>query len=125
LSQQPVFKAQRGWIQEAIEARGHKTLFYPKFYCGLNYIEYFWAAVKLFTRENCDYSFKGLREVVPRALDSVDLVTIRRFARRAQRYMDAYRKGLTQAQAEFAVKKYHSHHRIPDAIMLELTTLII
>jgi hypothetical protein len=66
----------------------------------------------------------ALKEVVPRALASVELLTIRKFARRAQRYMDAYRKGLSQAQAEFAVRKYHSHRRIPNAVMLDLTVLV-
>jgi hypothetical protein len=116
LSEQPDFKEQKGWIQETVEKMGHKVLFYPRFHCELNYIEYFWAAVKEYAREHCDYSFKGLKEVVPRALESVEVLTIRKFARRAQRYMDAYRKGLTQAQAEFAVKTYRSHRRIPDVV---------
>ncbi|KAF8453404.1 hypothetical protein BDZ91DRAFT_749232 [Kalaharituber pfeilii] len=28
-------------IQEEIEARGHLVLFYPRFHCGLNFIEFF------------------------------------------------------------------------------------
>ena len=76
--------------------------------------------MKSYARQYCDYTFKGLKDTIPHALASVDLITIRKFARRAQRYMDAYRKGLTQAQAEFAVKKYRSHRRIPDAVVAEL-----
>ncbi|RHZ87480.1 hypothetical protein Glove_34g68 [Diversispora epigaea] len=38
----------------------------------------------------------------------------------AWRYMDIYRKGITGKMAEYAVKKYKSHRRIPDTIYNEL-----
>jgi len=41
---------------------------------------------------------------VPEALDSVSLITIRKFAQKSQRYMDTYRKGLTGKLAEYTVK---------------------
>jgi hypothetical protein len=34
--------------------------------------------------------------------------------------MDAYRKGLTGAQAAWATRKYHGHRKLPDSIMREL-----
>jgi len=34
--------------------------------------------------------------------------------------MDIYRKGITSKMAEFAVKKYKSHRRVPDNIYNEL-----
>ncbi|PKB94848.1 hypothetical protein RhiirA5_260559, partial [Rhizophagus irregularis] len=46
LSLQPDFAAQRPLIQEIIEDRGHKIIFYPKFHCELNFIEQFWGAAK-------------------------------------------------------------------------------
>ena len=120
LSEQPDFKEQKGWIQETIEARGHKVLFYPKFHCELNFIEYYWATIKSYACQHCNYTFKGLKETVPHALASVDLMNVRKFARRAQRYMDAYPKGLTQTQAEYMVKQYRSHRRIPDTVIADL-----
>ncbi|RGB22313.1 hypothetical protein C1646_594033, partial [Rhizophagus diaphanus] len=46
LSLQPDFLAQRPLIKEIIENKGHKVIFYPKFYCELNFIEMFWSATK-------------------------------------------------------------------------------
>jgi hypothetical protein len=117
LSLQPDFLAQRPLVREVIEDRGHKVIFYPKFHCELNFIEMFWGAAKRYTRNNCDYSFKGLEKTVPEALNSISLETIRCFARRTWRFMDAYRKGLTGIEALYAVKKYRSHRRIPENIM--------
>jgi len=65
MSQQPDFKAQKGRVQEVIEAKRHLVLFYPKFHCELNWIEYFWGRVKVYTRTHCCYNIKSLRENVP------------------------------------------------------------
>ncbi|CAG8828319.1 7626_t:CDS:1, partial [Cetraspora pellucida] len=58
-----------------------------------------------------------LRSIVPKALNSVDVIMIRKHARRASWYMDAYRKELSLAAAKFAIKKYKSHKRIPESII--------
>jgi len=77
----------------------------------------FWDAAKQYTRNNCDYSFKGLEKTVPKALNSISLKTIRSYVCRSWRFMDVYKKGLTGIEALYAVKKYKSHRRIPDNIM--------
>jgi hypothetical protein len=74
----------------------------------------FWGRAKAYARENCDYTFPGLEKTVPLALESVDLEVICKFSRRAFRYMDAYRIGLTGQDAERQVKKYKSHRAIPE-----------
>jgi len=120
LEKQADFANQHCLLQEVIEAREHKVIFYPKFHCELNYIEMYWGAVKKYTRANCDYTWRGLQQVVPEALDSVSLKQIRRYARRSFRYMDAYQKGLNVKQANYAVKKYKRHRVIPQNILDEL-----
>jgi len=120
LSLQEDFKLQKSQLQEEIEKRGHVCIFYPKFHCELNFIEMYWGAVKRYTRENCDYTWAGLQRIVPEALDSISLITIRKFARKSWRYMDIYRKGISGKIAEFAVKKYKSHRRVPDNIYDEI-----
>ncbi|TBU64635.1 hypothetical protein BD310DRAFT_963773 [Dichomitus squalens] len=54
------------------------------------------------------------------ALNSIPLVTIRRFYTRAHRFMDAYRRGLDGKQAAWAAKKYRSHRVLPNDILEEL-----
>ena len=57
-----------------------------------------------------------MEKTVPLALNSVPLESIRKYARRAWRFMDAYRKGLTGVEALYTVKKYKSHRKIPNNI---------
>jgi len=76
-------------------------------------IENFWGASKAYCRNNCDYTFSGLKETVPKALASVHLDKICKFERRCIRFMQVYKIGLPPLLAEFAVKKYTSHRHIP------------
>jgi len=73
----------------------HEVIFYPKSRCELNYIKYYWAALKCYTRENCKYSF----------MESVELRTIRRrrFADRSERWLMVYMDGLDGKQRDLTV----------------------
>lgn len=112
MASQPDFVAQKSAIVELIKGAGHICIFYPKFHCELNFIERYWGAAKRYTRDHCDYTWTGLQETVPRALDSVDVITIRKFACTSWRYMELYREGLTGKLAEYACKKFKSHRRV-------------
>ena len=121
LERQPDFQEQKSMVQEVIEAAGHLCIFLPKFHCELNFIEFFWGAVKRYLRDNCDYTFNTLKGNMPQALASVQLETIQKWEHRTHRWMSAYRSGLSTKDAQLQVKeysstKYKSHRRVPDTL---------
>ena len=61
----------------------------------------------------CSYKYDELVKIIPEVLNSISIATIRKFARKSWRYMDAYDKDLEGRMAEWAVKKYKSHRRLP------------
>jgi hypothetical protein len=111
LEAQDDFKNEVSLLETVIRQAGHEVIFYPKFHCELNDIEYYWAELKRYTWANCQYTFTELEKTVIEAMDSVELKTIRRFAMRSKRWMMAYMNGLTEEQRAFAEKKYRSHRR--------------
>jgi hypothetical protein len=52
-------------LQEIVEQAGHKVI------------------AKQYSRQNCNYSWESLNQIVPDALNSVSLSKIRKFARRS------------------------------------------
>jgi hypothetical protein len=105
------FQEEKSMLEHIITAAGHEVIFYPKFHCELNYIEYYWAALKKYTCDNCKYTFPELEKTVLVAMDLVSLITIRRFAERSKRWMMAYMNSLTEEQRAYAEHKYKSHRR--------------
>ncbi|KAF8587255.1 hypothetical protein K439DRAFT_1645973 [Ramaria rubella] len=79
LELQPDFQVQTSLVQEVIEAASHCCIFLPKYHCKLNFIEFFWGAVKRHLRDNCDYTFDTLKKNMPLALCSVKIETIRKW----------------------------------------------
>ncbi|EXX58953.1 hypothetical protein RirG_193120 [Rhizophagus irregularis DAOM 197198w] len=116
MSLQPDFCEQRSILKEALIKAGHIFERYPKFHCECNFIERYWSFAKRETRQICNYNFNDLLIQVPEVLISVPVTTIRKFARKSWRYMDAYNKGLESRTAEWAVNKYKSHRRLPENI---------
>jgi len=112
LSLQPDFMAQVCEIQEIIETASgnlHRAVFYPKFHCELNHIEYFWCHSKRHARENCDYTIEGLRENVPAALAHISNDTILACFNSCMRKMELYRQGVAYGSGEW--KKLTSHQK--------------
>lgn len=127
LGSQPDFRQQQSLVQEVIEDAGHLCIFLPKFHCELNFIEFFWGAVKRYLRENCDYTFDTLKENLPKAMASVDIKTIRRWEHRTVRWAEAYRSGLGVKEAQFEVRRFSSkhctsHRRIPETLARQFDT---
>jgi hypothetical protein len=71
LEAQDYFSNEVSLLETVILAAGHEVIFCPKFHCELNYIEYYWAHLKRYTRENCKYSFIELENTIFQAMDNV------------------------------------------------------
>jgi len=84
-------------LETVILQAGHEVLFYPKFHCELNYIEYYWAALKRYTREHI------LREKIVLILKQMA------FEDRSKRWPMAYINELTEEQRACAEKENKSN----------------
>ena len=113
LSSQPDFQAQKGELQETLEAAGHLVIFYPSFHCELNFIEHSWGSAKLYARANCEYTFPALVRIVPEALAQVSNKLIWKYYQRVFRMMEAYRNNLVYGSEDFKrhVFSCYSSHR--------------
>ncbi|RPA97800.1 hypothetical protein L873DRAFT_1770623 [Choiromyces venosus 120613-1] len=110
LSLQFDFLHQKGKLQEIIKGTGYLVLFYPKFHCELNWIEYYWGQVKRYTQDNCKYNYEALKTIIPQALSSIKPTTILLFFAQTQRIMEAYHCGLQYGTTEYC--EYLSHCRV-------------
>ncbi|KAF9498393.1 hypothetical protein BDN71DRAFT_1481136 [Pleurotus eryngii] len=121
IGNQPDFKKQQSLVQEVIEAAGHKCIFLLKSHYELNFIEFFWGAVKCYLADHYNYTFDTLKENMLKALAAVEVSTICKWEHWMQRWMHAYREGLGAKEAQFKVckfssTKYTSHHHIPNQV---------
>lgn len=119
LTSHPDFVEQRPWLEEVVENAGHHCVFLPKFHPELNFIERYWACIKHWLRYHCDEGGNTMRLRMRKAMNDpkvAPLSLIRKHARVSWRYMDAYRKGLTGALADYAVKKAKSHRTVSTVV---------
>jgi hypothetical protein len=77
-----------------------------------------WAWVKRKLRLTCDYALLTLEAELPIVLDEIEskdnINTLKKFQRKALRYMHAYHLGSPPFLAEWAATKYSSHRRVTD-----------
>ena len=97
------------------------VLFLPKFHRELNFIERCWGYAKRLYRLCPESSQEDqLEKNTLHSLEEIPLDTMRKFATRSRRFMDAYTQGLNGRQAAWAACKYRGHHVIPGTTMGEL-----
>ena len=78
----------------------------PKFHCELNPIERVWGQAKRYSRAYTNFTMPGLKRILPQALDSVSVTSIRKYFRKAHDYEKAGK------EVENVVKRYKSHRRV-------------
>ncbi len=100
ISLQPDFLEQRSTLEEIIVGLGHVFEWYPKFYCECNFIEQYWGFAKWEVKGLYSYKYADLLKHVSKTLDTVPIMTIRKFACKLWRYIDAYSRGLEGRTAE-------------------------
>ncbi|KAK0492702.1 hypothetical protein EDD18DRAFT_1108705 [Armillaria luteobubalina] len=78
------------------------------------------SGVELLAERN--RTFLRAKTLVPECLDKITMLHIQRYFQHCYRYMDAYglRLNLNVQQVEYAVKKYKSHHRIPQQALVDV-----
>jgi hypothetical protein len=110
---------QKTALEEFLEAKGHVCRMLPKMHPELNPIESYWAMMKVYLREVCDYNVAGLRRHLPEAVKSVPIATVRRHFRRSARFRSLYHREAELGEPmpfrlrEYFMKKYSRHRLVP------------
>jgi hypothetical protein len=99
-------------VEKFVEDKGHKVVWVPKYHCELNPIELCWNRAKKYTRKHCDYTITGLRKTVPKALDSITVLLIRKFFRLCRDYLRAYSQQTPAGDLKARHHAYKSHRRV-------------
>ena len=121
LYNEPDFTNVKSLLEEQCKILGVLVLFLPKFHCELNFIEQCWGYAKRLYRLCPESSREDqLEKNSLNSLEAIPLDTMRKFATRSCRFMDAYDQGLNGRQAAWATRKYRGHRVIPATIMDEL-----
>ena len=68
----------------------------------------------MYTRNNCDYTFREFPNTIIPAFHCVTVDNIRKYFRKSRDYAHAYRQGHTGLEADVAVKEYKSHRRVSE-----------
>ncbi|KAJ1299678.1 hypothetical protein OPQ81_011070 [Rhizoctonia solani] len=102
-------------LEETAQKLGVQVKFLPKYHCELNPIEQCWGYAKRKYRDMPETNKEStMKQYVINAVDSVPLLSIRKFAARTQRFVDAYVDNKCGLEAiEWATKTFRSHRQTP------------
>ncbi|RPA95082.1 hypothetical protein L873DRAFT_1699311, partial [Choiromyces venosus 120613-1] len=112
------FEALKRSLEEEVEWIHHLVHFLPKYYCELNFIEYYWGAAKYYTQKTCGYHIGALRKMVPESLNSIKPILIWKFLVCTEKMMRVYHEGIRYGIHNFKekiTKTYRSHRRVSDS----------
>ena len=118
LKSQPDFQRQLRWphLKEFLASHGMLAAWLPAFHCEFNFIERFFCWLKMKCREQCDYNFKFMKNVLTQQLADFPVILGRKYFAHCVKYMYLYQQGLTGVLLEFAIKKFTSHRRISEKV---------
>ncbi|KIJ12707.1 hypothetical protein PAXINDRAFT_82464 [Paxillus involutus ATCC 200175] len=120
LFNQPDFDLVESVLETVCHEKGVQVLFLPKFHCELNFIKQCWGRAKHIYRQfPASTREADLEQNVCKALDSVTVKLMCKYATRSHWFIDAYQKGLDGKQAAWAARKYHGHWVLPKTILHE------
>ncbi|KDN45054.1 hypothetical protein RSAG8_05227, partial [Rhizoctonia solani AG-8 WAC10335] len=121
LFSQPDFESRDSNLEEAARKLGTRVIFLPKYHCELNPIEQCWGYAKRKYRQMPPTNKESVMiKYVIDAIDSVPIQSIRKFAARSQRFVDAYASGRNGELAiKWATKQFRSHRTTPTHIPIE------
>ncbi|QRV89164.1 DDE superfamily endonuclease [Ceratobasidium sp. AG-Ba] len=112
---QPDFRSRASTLEEVARGLGSLVVFLPKYHCELNPIEQCWGYAKRLYREkpNCRQE-ATMKKYVIEVIESVPELSMRKFAARSQRFIDAYASGLGGSEAiKWATKEHRGHRQTP------------
>lgn len=122
LMSQPDFVEQDGWIAQEVHRFGHECRFLPKAHPELNPIERYWAGIKTYLRQNCDYTISSLVANIKDAIRSIPLAQTQRYYRGVERMESLYlaeldgNMSLPMEVRNYTMKKYSRHRAVPDNV---------
>ncbi|CUA66969.1 hypothetical protein RSOLAG22IIIB_02877 [Rhizoctonia solani] len=118
---QPDFESRDSNLEEVARKLGTRVIFLPKYHCELNPIEQCWGYAKRKYRQMPPTNNENtMIKYIIEALDSIPIDSIRKFAARSQRFIDAYANHKNGEKAiEWATKEFRSHRQTPAHISYE------
>ncbi|KAI8820924.1 hypothetical protein BJ741DRAFT_655471 [Chytriomyces cf. hyalinus JEL632] len=103
-------------VQDVINARGRLCILLPKFHYAKGHIKE--RAIAYANRQD------ALIQAVSDGVSKITRVTVARIFRHIHRWHDAYAKGLSLSQAQYAVCQYKRHRSIPDSFLHDSLKLV-
>ena len=112
LTSQSDYLAHGEWLREAVEGAG-RIIFYPIYYCELNWIEMVWAHLKAYQRRHWTFRFNDLEVKLPLVIiDEIAPCLAKNPTIRLSIYVRLLRRSC-RTLLDYTMKRYEGHRCIP------------